>query len=150
MPPESTVREWVLDNRGGLAAQYARARELQAEHWADEILEIADDGAGDWHLGEKGERLVDHDHIQRSRLRVDTRKWLLAKLLPKKYGDKMMAEVERRGSLQIIFSQARGTGPFADKSALRARALPATTAPSAEDAALAAELVDDVLPGEPR
>ncbi len=63
-----------------------------AMRWADEALEIADDGSNDWmkRQGEDGEVHViyDHEHIQRSRLRVDTRKWLLSKVLPKVYGDK--------------------------------------------------------------
>ncbi len=42
MPAESTVRLWATDNVRGFAAQYARAREVQADHYADEINEIAD------------------------------------------------------------------------------------------------------------
>jgi hypothetical protein len=92
MPDRSTVFRWLEKHRE-FRDQYARAREAQTEYWADEILEIADDGSNDWmerqrHNGES-ETVVDHEHINRSRLRVDSRKWLMSKLAPKKYGDKV-------------------------------------------------------------
>jgi hypothetical protein len=89
MPPESTVRGWAIDDREGFAAKYARARQSQALRWAEEILAIADDGTNDVTVDEDGNPRTDHDAIQRSRLRVDTRKWLLSKVLPKVYGEKV-------------------------------------------------------------
>lgn len=92
MPPESTVRQWVVDDREGFAAQYAQARELGYQTMVDELLEIADDGTNDYTTRKQGDEdieVVNHDHIARSRLRVDTRKWLLSKALPKVYGDKL-------------------------------------------------------------
>ena len=80
MPDEFTVREWVLDNHDGFAVPYARARDLQIEHWSDEILEIADDGSNDWmERLEKGNAgwQFNGENVQRSRLRSDNRKWLL-------------------------------------------------------------------------
>ena len=59
---------------------------------ADEILEIADNGANDW-MERQGEKdagwQANGENLQRSRLRVDTRKWLLSKALPKFYGEKL-------------------------------------------------------------
>jgi hypothetical protein len=59
---------------------------------AAEMIEIADDGKNDWMDREisKGRVITvpDHELVQRSRLRIDTRKWILAKLLPKVYGDR--------------------------------------------------------------
>lgn len=93
MPAPSTVRGWVMDDRDGFSARYARARELQAETWADEIVEISDNGLNDWvertNQGGKAETVLDHEHVTRSRLRVDSRKWLLSKLRPGQYGDKL-------------------------------------------------------------
>jgi hypothetical protein len=88
MPDERTVRRWALDDREGFSPQYARAREAQAHALADELLEIADDGSNDWMVRE-GKTELNSEHVQRSRLRSDTRKWLLSKMLPKVYGDKM-------------------------------------------------------------
>lgn len=95
LPGKSSVMRWLSDIPE-FRDQYARARELQADYWADEIIEISDDGTNDY--VEKGNRdgstsqAVDSEHINRSRLRVDTRKWLMARLAPKKYGDRLTAE----------------------------------------------------------
>lgn len=91
MPPESTVREWVLDDSHGFAALYARARDFGLDAMADELFDISDDGSNDYIQTEDGE-ITNHEHINRSRLRVDTRKWYLAKLAPKRYGDRLMQE----------------------------------------------------------
>lgn len=92
MPDASTVIGWVRDDKCGFAQQYARAREIGYQVMADELIEIADDGTNDWveRETERGAQvLCDHDHVTRSRLRVDARKWLLSKALPKVYGDKV-------------------------------------------------------------
>lgn len=97
MPDEHSVRRWVIADYNGIAPQYARARQAQAEHWADEILLAADDGTNDYveRVNAKGEKemALDREHIQRSALRVEARKWLLSKLLPKTYGDRTKLDV---------------------------------------------------------
>lgn len=92
MPDASTVFRW-LDAQPAFREQYARARALQAEHLASEIIEIADDSSGDVRQDADGNVVVDHEHIQRSKLRVDTRKWYASKLAPRVYGDRVMTEV---------------------------------------------------------
>jgi hypothetical protein len=97
MPAESTVRGWALDDREGFSAQYTRARELGYLAMADELLEVADDGKNDWmeRRGDGDENpswVLNGEHVQRSRLRVDTRKWMLSKALPKIFGDKVTQE----------------------------------------------------------
>lgn len=67
---------------------YARAKQLQIEALVDDIIDIADDSSNDYMEDEKGKIVVNHDHINRARLRIDTRKWLAAKLCPRLYGDK--------------------------------------------------------------
>lgn len=92
MPAQSTVYLWVSNDHEGFSEQYARAREAQAHFLADEILEIADDGSNDWVERQQGEdtiTVVDHEHIQRSKVRIDSRKWLMSKLAPKRYGEKL-------------------------------------------------------------
>lgn len=95
-PAESTVRGWVLDDKEGFSAQYARARDFYLDNMADEIIEISDDGSNDWMERElESGKIIDvlnHEHVTRSRLRVDTRKWYLSKLAPKRYGDKITQE----------------------------------------------------------
>ena len=91
----SAITIWVREDEK-FAAQYARAREIQAESFADEIREISDEGANDWYVRE-GVDVPDHEHISRSKLRVDTRRWLMSKMLPKKYGDKATTELVGAG-----------------------------------------------------
>ena len=95
MPNERTVRRWALDNKEAFAEKYSRAREIGYLSMADEMLEIADDGSNDWMLRQHAGNqscTANGEHIQRSRLRLDTRKWLLSKALPKIYGDKSPVE----------------------------------------------------------
>lgn len=97
MPSERTVRTWARTPEHPFSPKYARAREIGYFKLADELLEIADDGSNDWmrRTGKDGEDLgwaVNGEHIARSRLRVDTRKWLLSKCLPKIFGDRITAE----------------------------------------------------------
>ena len=103
LPDRSTVYQWMNKNPS-FAAQYARAREALVEHWADEIIEIADDGTTDYvtKVGRNGTEYeaVDQEHIQRSRLRVDARRWLMSKLKPGVYGDRV--EVEQTGSVTVV------------------------------------------------
>jgi hypothetical protein len=88
-PDRSTILRW-LNKHAEFRDQYARAREMQAEHFADEILEIADDGSNDWIERENAAgrvvAAIDHEHIQRSKLRVDARRWLMSKMAPKVTG----------------------------------------------------------------
>lgn len=88
MPGQATVYEWLIAHKE-FAEQYARAREDQADFYAEEIIQIADDGRNDTYFDDNGEQ-TNHDVIARSRLRVDARKWYASKLAPKKYGDKVM------------------------------------------------------------
>ncbi|MFZ1680625.1 MAG: terminase small subunit protein [Rhizobiaceae bacterium] len=106
MPPESTVRLWVLDNREGFAARYARARDLLLEHWADETIEIADDGSNDWMTRNEVE-VANGDHISRSRLRVDQRKWLLSKLKPERYGDRVVHAGDAENPISVKHAGAK-------------------------------------------
>ncbi|WAX26339.1 terminase small subunit [Ralstonia phage p2110] len=110
MPSQDTIYRWVFQN-AEFSEKYARARAMQMESWADEILGIADDGSNDTYEDEDGNPRTDHDVIARSRLRVDTRKWLMSKLAPKKYGDKV--DVNHGGQadnpLTLLLKQVSGT-----------------------------------------
>lgn len=90
MPHIATICRWLVANPE-FSEQYARAREAQADALADEILDIADDGSNDWMADREEEAGVAYngDAVARSKLRVDARKWVAAKLKPKKYGDKL-------------------------------------------------------------
>lgn len=85
MPNASTVHLWVLQDREGFSKQYAQARAIQAEVMFDEILEISDESRKDI----LGDDKSDNARVQAHKLRVDTRKWYMSKVMPKKYGDKI-------------------------------------------------------------
>ena len=96
MPAESTVREWVSANES-FAAQYARARDDRAEVLFDQMFEIADDARNDFmeKLGDDGQAVGWRENgelVRRSALRIDTRKWALARMAPKKFGDRLAVD----------------------------------------------------------
>lgn len=88
MPSVVTVMKWLRDFPEFLN-QYARAREAQADIIFDEMLDIADNSNADTVMTEDGRIIENKDVVNRSRLQIDTRKWILSKLQPKKYGDKI-------------------------------------------------------------
>lgn len=81
MPSTSTVCKWLNESQE-FSEQYARARDRQADHYFEEIIEIAD--------------TVESDSaaVAKARLQVDARKWTLSKLAPKKYGEKTELDVK--------------------------------------------------------
>lgn len=88
--PVGTVLAW-LSREPKFQEKYARAKEWQAEYMAEEMLDIADDGSNDFMTVVKGDKTYEVENKEwtnRSRLRVDTRKWIASKLKPKKYGDR--------------------------------------------------------------
>jgi predicted secreted protein len=91
MPAWRTVYDW-LEADPDFATRFARAREMGFDAIAEEALEIADDGSNDWMERRRKdgstEEVVNSEHVQRSKLRIETRLKLLAKWSPKRYGDK--------------------------------------------------------------
>lgn len=79
----------LLEEDDNKSKRYARATEIRAETIAEEIINISDNIGSDIVTLPDGREVVDHAVVQRDRLRVDSRKWLLSKLQPKKYGDKV-------------------------------------------------------------
>lgn len=85
MPNPATVYRWLAKNET-FCEQYARAQSDRSHAMAEEVLEIADESGFDAEIID-GRAVVNNDAIQRARLRVDTRKWLMSKMTPMKYGD---------------------------------------------------------------
>ena len=104
MPYRARVHEW-LNAHPEFADQYARAIEVRADHLFDEILDIADDASNDWmerNVEDAGAGwALNGEHVQRSRLRIDARKWALSKMQPKKYGDKLALD---HGNLNVTIA----------------------------------------------
>lgn len=121
LPEYWTIKKWLASD-DELATQYARAKEDQAEHMAEEMLDIADNAKNDWmERLDKDEQGVgwqlNGDHVQRSRLRIEARKWLMGKLKPKKYGEKLDVDLTDRRTVSIIHLGGRGPVELAGKEA---------------------------------
>ncbi len=104
MPSRPTVMAW-LDKHPEFFDRYARARDIGYELLADEILDIADDGRNDWverHDPENPGYKTNREHIARSRLRIDTRKWVLARMLPKKFGERQKSEPGGQVTFNVV------------------------------------------------
>ena len=100
----------VRDDRDGFADRYAHARELQLDGIADEILDIVDDSRNDFIARESKsgdvQLVFDREHVDRTRLRVDARKWLLTKLKPQKFSDRV--EQTHKGDAFMALWQSLG------------------------------------------
>ncbi|HWE98843.1 MAG TPA: hypothetical protein VG248_03515 [Caulobacteraceae bacterium] len=107
LPSETTVMRW-LDQFPEFREQYARARERQADLLVDEALEIADDTSGDVIMGKHGP-MMDAEFVARSKLRVETRKWMAGKLAPKKYGEASRVELTGADGGPIQLEAVRAT-----------------------------------------
>lgn len=99
MPSRHSFYGWIQrDETGDLKRQYDMAREFQVETWADEAIDIADDGRNDyverWNSRiEENEFVLNKENIMRSELRIKTRQWLARVYKPKRFGDKTQVEI---------------------------------------------------------
>ncbi len=100
MPDKATIMRWVIKHEE-FRDLYVKALEMRMHFWADDIVEIADDGSNDWMEKElEGGHIIEVENkevIARSRLRVDVRKWLMVKLAPRTYGERL--EVDNKGKV---------------------------------------------------
>ncbi len=106
----NTVLDW-LDYKGdnehikGFSQLYARAKELQADYLFEEMIEIADDGSNDYMTITKGDQtynVEDKEVTNRSKLRIDVRKFAASKLRSKKYGDKLELSGDQANPIHVI------------------------------------------------
>jgi hypothetical protein len=97
---DATLSLWL--NSDDNIKMYVRAREAQADKFAEDIIQIADDGANDSYKDDEGKSITNQDVIARSRLRVDARKWLASKMAPKKYGEKLEIAGDPANPLKVL------------------------------------------------
>ena len=90
MPAESSVRQWVRDDRDGFAVKYNQARAMQIDCWADEILAVA--YRSDLDPGDK-------------RVITENLRWLLSKLAPQRYGDRLLVAGDPANPIQHLHHQ---------------------------------------------
>lgn len=100
LPEKITINSW-RKRYPEFSSQYAQSKLFQADLLAEECLEIADDDSFDTRVDAvSGNEVCNTEFIARSRLRIDTRKWLAAKLLPKQYGQ--MVEENNHNDKSIV------------------------------------------------
>jgi hypothetical protein len=88
MPDVTTIWRWCRE-KPEFREQMDTAKELQADRIFEEMLEISDGVLPD---GASGDNRKDWDQVQRAKLQIDTRKFVVAKLLPRRYGDRQVIE----------------------------------------------------------
>ena len=108
MPGPTAILSW-LGKFPAFAAQYARARELQMEFYAQQIIDIADtpvegvrreegvDGEG-----KDYSKTIIEDALGQRRLQIDARKWIMSKLAPKKYGDRTLIGSDPEAPVTLV------------------------------------------------
>ena len=112
MPSQRNLVGWLADpHNAEFREMYYYARRVQCEFLIDEVIDIADNTDNDWiptynRKGEQNGWKPDNEAIQRSRVRIDTRKWLAAKLIPRIYGEKIDHHHELTGDLAELLKAA--------------------------------------------
>ena len=101
MPSTSTICRWLL-KFPQFREQYDAARDLRSDMMHEELIDIADDGTNDIRVDDKGHERVDWEVVNRSKLRIDTRKLILARMNPKKYGDVQKVEADVETTVKIV------------------------------------------------
>jgi hypothetical protein len=89
-PSEGAIRGWAREDRDGFGSRYRLARELQLAHWADVIIDIADE--------------ADRDPRDRQ-IRIEARKWVMSKLAPRRYGDRLLLAGEPENPIRVLHEQ---------------------------------------------
>jgi hypothetical protein len=118
MPAASSVRHWVKDDREGFKARYWEAREIGFHSIADQALGIVDDRRNDWIVRRREdgstEAILDPERVNRAKLRVKTRCWLLSRMLPKAFGDRLERAARQQADnglaemIKLIDGRSRG------------------------------------------
>jgi transposase-like protein len=106
MPGRATVFRW-LQKYEAFRNQYARAKELMVESFAEEIIAIADDSSQDTITLPNGSQRPNREWIARAKLRVNMRQWLMAKLMPKKYGEPAAEEHSGPAAIPMTLEEFR-------------------------------------------
>lgn len=103
MPEPRTVSDWKAA-KPDFSTAFARAREAGFDAIAEECIEIAEDGSNDYTERRRQdgstEEVFNAEHVQRSKLRIETRLKLLAKWDPKRYGEKL--DLNHSGGVTIV------------------------------------------------
>lgn len=104
IPYFTTILRWRFQRRE-FRKQFDEAKRLQAQALAEDCLDIADESEDDIVTNKKGGTKVDYENIQRSKLRIDTRKWMAEKLAPTKWGNQQSQDDTLTAIEQLLKNQ---------------------------------------------
>jgi hypothetical protein len=118
MPSAGSVRRWIRDDREDFAARYQQARETGWQAIGEQLLNIVDDRRNDWivRYREDGttQKILDPQRVNRAQLRFKARRWLLSRMLPKTFGDRLERDAGRERNsdmaeiLKLVDGRTRG------------------------------------------
>ena len=149
MPDRNTVLRWI-DSHAGFRNRYARAREACMDWYSEEILRIAFDDSGDLIID--GDRVMSGHHVvQRARLKVDTVKWVMSKLAPKKYGDRPVEEAPQGFTISWLAQPEPVVAPPPPPKAItyQPEPLPADLSPEAwAKVVQVSKVIERIAPGD--
>ena len=106
LPSHETINEWRWIH-DGFSDQYAKAKMMQAELMAEDIIDISDNSERDYHEDLEGNERFNPEHVQRARLRVDSRKWMASKLAPKIYGDRVQVQTNNNEETEQLKAELK-------------------------------------------
>lgn len=95
MPKSTTVLAWCAEDVDGFRDRYSLAMDFRAQGIFDELMEIADTIEPGKRIkkNSKGTEITIGDDVERSKLRIHARMWVLSRMAPKRYGDKITQEI---------------------------------------------------------
>jgi len=91
MPDESAIRQWAYKNFHGFTRRFDDATAMRADALFDQLIAIADDTSGD----------IDYASVYQRKLKIDTRKWMLSKMRPQRYGERIQHERTTNQTLTV-------------------------------------------------
>lgn len=117
MPSQPQVMKYLFENETARELYYA-AREMQMETLAEEAMTIANDDSDDHSFDDRGRRFSHNEVVQRARVKIDTIKFMMQKMSPKRYGDKSVTEIQGNPDQPVVLQVVTGV-PRSEGSLIR-------------------------------
>ena len=118
MPAQPDVMRYIAKDSEAREIYYA-AREMQMETLAEEMLTIANDDSHDHSIDAKSGRRISHNEVvQRARVKIDTLRFMMSKMSPKRFGDKNITEIQGNADQPVLLQVVTGV-PRSDTSLVR-------------------------------
>jgi hypothetical protein len=103
-PDRDTIFRWLFNN-DSFYDRYHKAKQMQITALVDDVIDISDDTSRDTKVNEEGKEVANSEYVNRSRLRVETRKWLAAKLVPRLYGERKEIGDDTQSLLKAVIDK---------------------------------------------